>query len=123
MINYWKQNEKNIYVAAHRGWSEKFPENTIEAFVSAIELGVDQLETDIRISKDGELVLMHDATVDRTTDGSGAVNEMTLEELKALDAGINKGIEFAGCKIPTFSEFMELVKDLPAMTLDIELKE
>lgn len=58
-------------------------------------MGVDQLETDICISKDGELVLMHDATVDRTTDGSGAVNEMTLEELKALDAGINKGTEFA----------------------------
>lgn len=122
-MNYWKQSEKNIYVAAHRGWSEKFPENTIEAFAAAIELGVDQVETDIRISKDGELVIMHDATVDRTTNGSGAVSKMTLKELKSLDAGIKKGDEFAGYKIPTFTEFMELVKDLPDMTLDIELKE
>jgi glycerophosphoryl diester phosphodiesterase len=122
-MNYWKQSEKNIYVAAHRGWSEKFPENTLEAFRAAIELGCDQLETDIRISKDGELVIMHDATVDRTTNGSGAVKEFTLEELKMLDAGIKKSEEFKGCRVPTFIEFMELVKDLPEMTLDIELKE
>ena len=123
MINYWKQSTKNIYVAAHRGWSKKFPENTIEAFRAAIELGCDQLETDIRVTKDGELVLMHDGTVDRTTNGSGKVREMTLKELKALDAGVKKGEEFTGCRIPTFIEFMELVKDLPEMTLDIELKE
>lgn len=122
-MNYWKQSENNIYVAAHRGWSEKFPENTLEAFRAAIELGCDQLETDIRISKDGELVIMHDATVDRTTNGSGAVKEFTLEELKMLDAGIKKSEEFKGCRVPTFIEFMELVKDLPEMTLDIELKE
>lgn len=122
-MNYWTQSEKNIWVAAHRGWSEKYPENTIEAFKAAIDIGVDQLETDVRISKDGELVIMHDHTVDRTTNGSGAVNQLTLAELKALDAGIKKGAEFAGCKIPTFIEFMELVKDLPTMTLDIELKE
>lgn len=123
MINYWKQSTKNIYVAAHRGWSKKFPENTIEAFRAAIELGCDQLETDIRITKDGELVLMHDGTVDRTTNGSGKVREMTLKELKALDAGVKKGEEFIGCRIPTFTEFMELVKDLPEMTIDVELKE
>lgn len=122
-MNYWNQSEKNIYVAAHRGLSEKFPENTLEAFSAAIEIGVDQIETDVRISKDGELVIIHDATVDRTTDGTGAVNEKTLAELKALDAGIKKGEEFAGCKIPTFTEFMELVKNLPEMTVDIELKE
>ena len=122
-MNCWKQSEKNIYVAAHRGWSSKFPENTIEAFSAAIDLGVDQLELDIHIAKDGELVVIHDASVDRTTNGCGMVNEMTLEELKALDAGVKKGEKFKGCKIPTFIEFMELVKDLPEMTLDVEIKE
>lgn len=122
-MNYWTQSEQNIWVAAHRGWSDKYPENTLEAFKAAIELGVDQIETDVRMSKDGKLVIMHDGTVDRTTNGSGAVSDMTLEELKALDAGIKKGSEFAGCRIPTFIEFMELVKDHPTMTLDIELKE
>lgn len=122
-MNFWTQSEKNIFVAAHRGLSESYPENTIEAFSAAIEAGVDQIETDVRISKDGELVLMHDETVDRTTNGTGAVCDMTLEELKALDAGIKKGKSFSGAKIPTFKEFLELVKDLPKITIDIELKE
>ncbi len=115
-MNYWTQNEKNIFVAAHRGWRSRYPENTMEAFRAALELGVDQIETDVRITKDGELVLIHDDTVDRTTNGSGKVCEMTLAELRALDAG-------NGAKIPTLMELMELVKDHPAMTLDLELKE
>ena len=86
-MNYWTQSEKNIYVAAHRGASASHPENTMEAFRAAIEMGVDQIETDVRITADGELVLIHDATVDRTTNGTGKVAQMTLAELKALDAG------------------------------------
>ena len=58
-MNYWKQSEHYIYVAAHRGWRTKYPENTMEAFQAALELGVDQIETDVRITKDGELVLIH----------------------------------------------------------------
>lgn len=115
-MNYWTQSNQNIFVAAHRGWRSKYPENTIEAFRAAIELGVDQLETDVRVTKDGELVLIHDATVDRTTNGTGNVCDLTLAELKALDAG-------NGTRIPTLIEFMELVKDHPTITLDIELKE
>lgn len=122
-MNYWQQSEKNIYVAAHRGFSEKYPENTMDAFRAAIELGVDQVETDVRITKDGELVLIHDATVDRTTNGTGKVSEMTFSELRALDAGIKKDANFSGAKIPTLIELMELVKDHPSITLDIELKE
>lgn len=115
-MNYWTQSNQNIFVAAHRGWRSKYPENTMEAFKAAIELGVDQIETDVRITKDGELVLIHDATVDRTTDGSGTVCELTLAELKKLDAG-------NGARIPAFIELMELVKEHPTLTLDIELKE
>ena len=114
-MNYWVQSNQNIYVAAHRGWKSKYPENTLEAFQAALTLDVDQLETDVRVTKDGALVLMHDATVDRTTNGSGKVSELTLAELKALDAG-------NGAKIPTLTEFMELVKDHPTITLDLELK-
>ena len=100
-MNYWKQNKDNIWVAAHRGWCSKYPENTIEAIRAAVELGVDQIETDIRVTKDGELVLMHDATVDRTTNGTGKVIDYTLEELRQLDAGVHKGLEFAGLKVPS----------------------
>jgi glycerophosphoryl diester phosphodiesterase len=114
---------KYMRVAAHRGFSEKYPENTMEAFRAAVDAGADEIETDVRVSADGELVLMHDETVDRTTDGTGKVCEMTLSELKKLDAGVKKGAEFAGTKIPTLRELFELVKDHPTLTLDIELKE
>ena len=115
-MNYWTQSTQNIYVAAHRGWCAKHPENTMAAFRGALSLNVDQLETDVRITKDGELVLIHDATLDRTTNGTGKVCDHTLEELCQLDAG-------NGEKIPTFIELMDLVKNHPTITLDIELKE
>ena len=83
-MNYWTQSEKNIYVAAHRGFSELYPENTMLAFRKALEIGVDQIETDIRITSDGELVCIHDDTVDRTTNGKGRVCDKTLAEIKAL---------------------------------------
>lgn len=115
-MNYWTQSETNIYVAAHRGWPKKYPENTMEGFQAALALGVDQLETDVHVTKDGELVLIHDHSVDRTTNGSGLVYDYTFEDLRKLDAG-------NGAKIPTLIELMELVKDHPTITLDIELKE
>lgn len=123
-MNYWVQNpDTHIYVAAHRGWSEKYPENTLEAFRAALALGVDQIETDIRVTKDGQLVLIHDALADRTTDGTGPVREMTLAEVKALDAGCKKGKEYAGARIPTLEEFLDLIKDEKTLTVDFELKE
>lgn len=115
-MNYWTQSNKNIFVAAHRGFCAKFPENTMTAFREAIKLGVDQIETDVRITKDNELVLIHDSTLDRTTNGSGKVCDYTLAELKMLDAG-------NGEQIPTLRELFELVKDHPTMTLDLEFKE
>lgn len=113
---FWTQSTENIFVAAHRGWRSRYPENTMAAFRGALELGVDQIETDVRITKDGELVLIHDPTVDRTTNGSGKVCEMTLAELQSLDAG-------QGERIPKLRDLMELVKDHPTLTLDLELKE
>ena len=116
-------NMKYMRVAAHRGFSEKYPENTMAAFRAAIEAGADEIETDVRMTADGELVLIHDDNVSRTTDGTGKVCEMTLAELKKLDAGVKKGKEFAGARIPTLRELLELCKEHPALTLDIELKE
>ena len=113
---------KKILVEGHRGFCAKYPENTMIAFKKALEIGVDQLETDVHVTKDGHLVLIHDTTVDRTTNKTGKVCDYTLEELKQLDAGGWKGEAFRGEKIPTFIEFMELVKDHPTITLDIELK-
>ena len=115
-MNYWTQSETNIFVAAHRGFCAKYPENTLLAFQKALELGVDQIETDVRITKDGQLVLIHDATLERTTNGTGKVCDYSLEELKRLDAG-------RGQTIPTLRELLELVKDHPTITLDLELKE
>ena len=94
---------------AHRGVSTDAPENTMAAFRAAVELGVDQIETDIRVSRDGELVLIHDATVDRTTNGSGRVDSMTLEELRSLDAGSWKGAEFAGERSQRLKNFLSLI--------------
>jgi len=122
-MNYWTQSKENIWVAAHRGWRSEYPENTMPAFQAALDLGVDQLETDIRITRDGELVLIHDATVDRTTNGTGKVCDKLFAELRALDAGSYMGEAFRDTQIPTFLELMDLVKDHPTVTLDLELKE
>lgn len=115
-MNYWTQSKSNIFVAAHRGFCSNYPENTLLAFREALKLGVDQIETDVRITKDNQLVLIHDDTLDRTTNGTGRVRDYTLAELKQLDAG-------RGEQIPTLRELLELVKDHPTLTLDIELKE
>ena len=113
-MNYWKQSPKNIYVAAHRGLSSDYPENTMAAFRAAIAVGVDQIETDIRVSKDGELVLIHDATVDRTTNGHGRVDEMTFAELRTLRlSGTEHGI-------PTLREVLAAVDG--KVPLLVELK-
>lgn len=115
-MNYWNQSPQNIYVAGHRGFCAAYPENTMASFKAAIDVGVDQIETDVRITKDNELVLIHDGIVDTTTNGTGRVCDYTLAELKELDAG-------RGERIPTLRELLELVKDHPTLTLDIELKE
>ncbi|MFP3903387.1 MAG: glycerophosphodiester phosphodiesterase [Armatimonadota bacterium] len=105
---------------AHRGVPVTHPENTLPSFERAIELGVDMIEFDVRQTADGEAVVMHDDTVDRTTDGTGAVSEMKLRDLKRLDAGSWKDPEFEGTEIPTFAETLAT---MPAdMWLNIELK-
>src|SRR5690606_38437300 len=93
----------NFLTIGHRGVMGVAPENTLRSFVAAQEAGLDVIELDLHLSKDGALVVMHDTTVDRTTDGTGLVAERTLDELRALDAG-------QGERIPLFDEVLEAVR-------------
>ncbi len=112
--------QNGAIVIAHRGASELYPENTLAAFRAAIEAGADSIELDVILSEDGTVVVIHDDSVDRTTDGSGEVADLTLAELKALDAGSWFGPDHAGERIPTLQEAMDLAKN--RIRLDIELK-
>jgi glycerophosphoryl diester phosphodiesterase len=96
-------------LCAHRGAMDTHPENTIPAFREAIRLGAQMVEFDIQLSKDGKLVVMHDDTVDRTTDGTGAVADMSYSEIQNLDAGIKKAETFKGTKVPTFEESLAVM--------------
>ena len=109
------------FIFAHRGASAQAPENTLEAFSLAISMGADGLELDVHLSSDGELMVIHDAKVDRTTNGTGLIREKTLAEIKALDAGSWKGEQFAGEKVPTFEELLEGTEDQKLLlgTIDI----
>lgn len=98
-----------ILLAAHRGNKDYFPENTMIAMQSAVELGCDMIETDVHMTKDGYLVLLHDRDVKRTTNGEGFVDEMTLEEVQSLDAGAWMDEKFTGTKIPLVEEFLEYI--------------
>ena len=110
-------------IIAHRGLDETYPENTVIAFKAALEKGY-AIEIDVRGTKDDELIVLHDDTVDRTTNGEGRVAQMTLAEVKALDAGSWWGEEFAGAQIPTLMETFDAVKEYGTAetTLIIEMK-
>ena len=105
----------------HRGYSGKYPENTLLAFEKAIEAGVDGIEFDVQFSKDGHLVIIHDETLDRTTNGKGRVKDLSLDELKALDASASFTGKYGIVNIPTLDEVLALVKDYDIIT-NIELK-
>lgn len=110
-----------IRIFAHRGFSSVAPENTMAAFRQAAEAGADGLELDVHLTKDGEVVVIHDETVKRTTDGRGRVRDLTLMEIRRLDAGSWFGKEFAGERIPVLQEVLELAAERN-LWLNIELK-
>lgn len=97
-------NDQKFRIIAHRGASAHAPENTIESFQLAKEMGADYIEMDLHLTKDGHLIVIHDETVDRTTDGTGNVRELTLTEIKQLDAGSWFSDDFKGVKVPTMEE-------------------
>lgn len=106
---------------AHRGFSGKYPENTMLAFRKAVDEGVDGIELDVQLTKDGEVVIIHDETIDRTTDGKGLVVSYTYDELRKFDASFKFRGEYGFNPIPTLREYFELVKDKNLVT-NIELK-
>jgi glycerophosphoryl diester phosphodiesterase len=103
-----------VKIIGHRGAAGLEPENTLRSYRKAVELGVDAIECDVRVTKDGRLVLLHDATVDRTTNGTGSVSDLTFEQVRALDAG-------GGERVPTLRELLELAAG--RVELHIELKD
>jgi glycerophosphoryl diester phosphodiesterase len=125
---FFKQESSRPLVIAHRGGAGLAPENTLTAFENASGLGVDVIELDVHSTADGAIVVIHDATADRTTDGSGRVGEMTLDQLKKLDAGYrwtrDGGATFPfrekGIKVPTLKEVFTA---FPKMKFNIEPKQ
>ena len=111
--------EKSL-IFGHRGACGYAPENTLEAFRLALSQGADGYELDVHMTKDGELVVIHDETVDRTTDGTGLVRELTLGQIKALDASCGKEA-YRGARIPTLREALELVKGT-GYIVNVEIK-
>jgi len=121
-----KTDDKETYVfpgvtcVGHRGTVKFAPENTIAAFNKAIELGVDLLEMDVRETKDGQLVVMHDMNIGRTTTGRGDVAELTLQEIQSFDAGSKFDAKFVGEKAPSFAEALEAIKGRALPDIDFK---
>ena len=111
---------EGIKVVGHRGNIKFTPENTIPAIEKAIELGCHLIEIDIRETRDGELILMHDETVDRTTDGSGKVCDLRLAEIEKLDAGSWFDDKFTGTKVPTLRQALAAMRDKALPDLDFK---
>lgn len=106
-------------VMAHRGNSDRCPENTLAAFRRAIDEGADIIETDLHVSADGELMCIHDATIDRTTSGSGAVSAMTRAELQSFSAHYGRP-EFTDERIPTLRELLAILPETVAVGLELK---
>jgi len=118
-VPYW-MGKFSVMVIAHRGFSGDAPENTLAAFQKAIEVGCDMMELDVHLSRDGQVVVIHDHSLERTTNGRGKVADYTLEELKQLDAGFWFATRFLGEPIPTLKEALQLAKG--RILVNIEIK-
>jgi glycerophosphoryl diester phosphodiesterase len=115
-----RPNVNRPLIFAHRGASEVAPENTLPAFRAAIDLGADGVELDVQYTSDSQLVIMHNPSLEATTNGTGRLTSHTLAELRQLDAGSYFGPQFAGTCIPTLDEVLDLLAD--KLLINIELK-
>ena len=111
-----------IILAAHRGDRKRAPENTLPAFEKAIAFGADMIETDVHMTRDGELIILHDRNTVRTTGHDGLTDQMTLAEIRALDAGGWFSPEYTNTPVPTVEEFMDLIQDTTIL-INWELKD
>ncbi|OHO70419.1 glycerophosphodiester phosphodiesterase [Staphylococcus sp. HMSC036D05] len=112
---------QSFQIVAHRGLPEDYPENTLIAYKHALMLHIDMLEIDVHYTKDKQLVVIHDDTIDRTSNGKGKVIDYTLDELREFDFGAYRGDKFKGERIPTLDEVLDLV-DHFSKTLLLEIK-
>jgi glycerophosphoryl diester phosphodiesterase len=108
------------WIIAHRGFKKKYPENTLIAFQAAMDAGVSMIELDVTLSRDRKLVVIHDATLERTTNGYGSVHDHTLAELKQLDAGSWFHADFADERLPELSEVLDLVNGRVITNIEIK---
>ena len=115
-----RRDAKRPLIFAHRGACKVAPENTLPAFQAALDLGADGIELDVQFSSDGKLVVLHNPTLETTTNGSGRVTALTFAELRLLDAGIHFGPRFAGTPLPALDEVLDLCKG--KLLMNIELK-
>jgi glycerophosphoryl diester phosphodiesterase len=111
--------DRRVAVIAHRGASGETPENTLAAFRRALEIGVDGVELDVHLSADGEPVVIHDPRLERTTTGTGLVKDATIAALRRLDAGRWFGEAFAGVRMPTLAEALDVLR---AVRVVVEIK-
>ena len=125
---YFTDDKNRPLLMAHRGGAGLWPENTLYGFKRAVDLGVDVLETEVRRTSDGVMVLMHDRTVDRTTNGTGAINAFNMGEVKALDAGFTWSSD-GGQTFPfrdrgiTVPALEEIFSTFPNMRINIDIKQ
>ncbi len=115
-------NCDGLFIGAHRGFSSDYPENTMLAVQEACHLGVDVIEVDVYVSKDGIPVIAHDYRLDRCSNGTGVISDYTLKELKQLDFGIHRGIAFEGLRLPTLEQFLDYMRNYPEILMDIDFK-
>lgn len=108
------------WIIAHRGYRARYPENTLIAFKAALDAGVPMIELDVTLSKDRKLVVIHDATLERTTNGHGPVNGSNLEQLKQLDAGSWFHPDFAGEQVPELTEVVDLANGKALVNIEIK---
>src|SRR6185436_15255540 len=109
-------------IIAHRGDSLNHPENTLTACREAIAVGAEIIEVDVQLTKDGHVVVLHDVTVNRTTDGTGSVRDMTLAEIRKLSAGCPRrfGVQHKDEKIPTLGEVLDVVRGKAKLMIEIK---
>lgn len=120
MIEKEIMNSGKVLITGHRGAMGHAPENTMVSFAKGVELGADMVELDIHLSKDNEMIVMHDGDVSRTTDGQGHIKDMTVAEIKKLDAGVKFNAQFSGARVPTFVEVLDWAKTRIPLAIEIK---
>lgn len=119
-----EESETNIMIVGHRGIRSLYPENTMVSFRAALKLKLDLIEFDVHFTKDKHIVVCHDADIERTTNGSGLISDMLLEEVRSYDAGIKMSEQFAGERIPTLEEVLGLMANADyEVLLNVEIKD